>query len=48
VPALKPAGETDTESVDGAVPEAGDTLSQGALALGVALKERVPLPLLAI
>src|ERR1019366_10152064 len=31
VPALKPAAEIDTASVDGAVPEAGETLSQFAL-----------------
>jgi hypothetical protein len=46
VPALKPAGETDTESVEGAVPEGGDTLIQ--VALDVAVQESVPLPLLAI
>jgi hypothetical protein len=50
VPALKPAGETDTESVDGAVPDAGETLSQFALdaALAVAVQASVPLALFVI
>ncbi len=46
VPALRPAGETDTVRVDGAVPEASDTLSQVALAVEV--QESVPVPPLAI
>ena len=46
MPALRPAGETDTVSVDGAVPEASDTLSHVALAVEV--QESVPVPALAI
>jgi SspJ family small acid-soluble spore protein len=46
VPALRPAVEIDTESVEGAVPDAGDTLNQDALA--VAVQASVPLPLFEI
>jgi hypothetical protein len=48
VPALRAAGETDTEGVDGAVPDAGDTLSQESLAVAVQESVLVPVPLLAI
>ena len=50
VPALRPAVETDTERVEGAVPEAGVTLSHDPsdAALAVAAHVRVPPPLLAI
>jgi hypothetical protein len=36
----------DTERVDGAVPDAGETVNQAALA--VAVQDSVPLPLLVI
>ena len=48
VPALRAAGETDTEGVDGAVPDAGDTLNQESLAVAVQESVAVPVPLLAI
>ena len=50
VPAPSPAVETDTEIVDGAVPEAGATLSHDPpdAALAVAVHVRVPLLLFAI
>jgi hypothetical protein len=50
VPALKPAAEIDTASVEGAVPEAGETLSQFALdaPLAVAVHVSVPLALFVI
>jgi hypothetical protein len=54
VPALRPAVETDTERVDGAVPEAVPeaeaTLSHDPFdaALATAVHARVPLPLFAI
>ena len=35
VPALRAAGETDTEGVDGAVPDASDRLNQESLAVAV-------------
>ena len=35
VPALSPAGDTDTERLDGAVPDAADTISHGWLELAV-------------
>ena len=47
-PALKPAGAMDTEGVDGAVPEAGDTLIHPALAVALQESVPVPVPLLAI
>jgi hypothetical protein len=46
MPALIPAAETDIESVDGAVPEAGDRLIH--VALVVAVHASVPLPLFVI
>jgi hypothetical protein len=48
VPALKPVGETDTVSVEGAVPEAGETLSQVAVEAAVAVQLSVPLALFVI
>ena len=42
-PALKPDGETDMVSVDGAVPDVGDTLSQEAFDVAVQLSAPVPL-----
>jgi hypothetical protein len=44
VPALKPAGETDTERVDGAVPDEGVTANQDASV--TALQASVPPPVL--
>jgi hypothetical protein len=46
VPGLNPAGSAETESVDGAVPDAVDQLSH--VTLVVAFQERTPVPLLAI
>jgi hypothetical protein len=43
VPALNPVVETDTVRVEGAVPDAGETLSQESLA--VAVHASAPLPL---
>jgi hypothetical protein len=43
---MRPAVEIDTESAEGAVPDAGDTVNQDALALAV--QASVPLPLLVI
>ena len=46
MPAARPAGETDTESVEGAVPDAEEMLNQDALA--VAVHASVPVPPFAI
>src|ERR1039458_5803127 len=45
VPAPKPAGDTDTVSVEGAVPEAGETVSQFALAVTLAVAVQLSAPL---
>jgi hypothetical protein len=48
VPALRAAGETDTEGVDGAVPDAADMFNQESLAVAVQESVLVPVPLLLI